>query len=176
MEFSLEKSLQILERTPNVLEHLLSGIHMDWIENNEGPDTWSPFDIVGHLLHGEVTDWIPRLEKVLLDEGDKVFVKFNREAMFQESKGKDMQQLLLEFKQARSKNLALLHSKNLKANDFSKTAEHPALGMVTLRQLIATWTVHDLTHTNQICRVMAKQYQFQIGPWLQYINLLNKKS
>lgn len=176
MEFTIEKSVEILERTPGVLVELLSEIHVDWIDNNEGPETWSPFDIVGHMLHGEKTDWVPRIEIVLSDRGNKVFEPFDRFAMFQESKGKNMGQLLFEFKQARISNLNWLQSKQLQASDLGKTAEHPTLGIVTLRQLIATWAVHDLTHLNQICRVMARQYEYQIGPWVQYINLFRRKS
>lgn len=175
MDFNLEKSLQLLERTPAVLKLLLNGLDDDWTKNNEGGDTWSPFDVVGHLLHGEITDWIPRLEKILADEGDKNFVPFDRFAQFKESEGKTLAQLLDEFAAARARNLAILKSKDITVADYQKTGVHPVFGDVTLVQLLSTWTVHDLSHINQITRVMAKQYRTATGPWIEYLSVLSDR-
>lgn len=171
MEFDINKTLEVLERTPKVLDALLSGLADEWTMNNEGENTWSPFDIVGHLIHGEHTDWMGRLE-VILDKKDKKFIPFDREAMFRESEGKNLQQLLSEFKQLREINLQRLKSLNLSEGDLNKTGIHPAFGEVTLRQLLSTWTIHDLTHIAQISRVMARQYKEAIGPWLEYFRVL----
>ncbi len=175
MEFNLEKSLQLLARTPTVIKLLLNGLDDEWIRNNEGGETWSPFDVVGHLLHGEITDWIPRLEKILNEDGDKNFVPFDRFAQFNESKGKTLEQLLDEFIGARAHNLAILKAKNITPADYKKTGIHPVFGTVTLEQLLSTWTVHDLAHINQITRVMAKQYREATGPWLEYLSVLNDR-
>lgn len=174
MEFDLKKSIEILSRTPVVLEALLDGISEEWIANNEGDNTWSPFDIVGHLIHGEKTDWIIRMEIILSNDKNKEFDSFDRFAQFQDSKGKSLKQLLDEFKVLREKNISVLNSKNLDKNDLKKKGVHPALGEVTLKQLIATWTVHDLGHLAQISRVMAKQYTQEVGPWTQYLSILGK--
>lgn len=175
MDFNLEKSLQLLERTPAVLKLLLNGLDDDWTKNNEGGETWSPYDVVGHLLHGEVTDWIPRLEKILTDKGDKNFVPFDRFAQFKESEGKPLAQLLDEFAAARARNLAILKSKDITVADYQKTGVHPVFGDVTLGQLLSTWTVHDLSHINQITRVMAKQYRTATGPWIEYLSVLSDR-
>ncbi len=175
MDFNLEKSLQLLERTPAVLKLLLNGLDDDWTKNNEGRDTWSPFDVVGHLLHGELTDWIPRLEKILNENGDKNFVPFDRYAQFKESESKTLTQVLDEFIAARAHNLAILKSKNITVADYQKTGVHPVFGNVTLEQLLSTWTVHDLSHINQITRVMAKQYRVATGPWIEYLSVLSDR-
>jgi hypothetical protein len=171
MEFDLNKTLAVLERTPKVLQEILSGLPEDWTAHNEGEDTWSPYDIVGHLVHGEHTDWMGRLD-VILNKEDKHFVPYDRTAMFKESKGKNLQQLLSEFAALRKNNLQKLKGLSLTENDLNKTGMHPAFGEVTLRQLLSTWTVHDLTHIAQITRVMAKQYRDAIGPWLTYFRVL----
>ncbi|MDB5221788.1 MAG: DinB family protein [Chitinophagaceae bacterium] len=171
MEFDLNKTRQVLERTPRVLEDLLSGHTDEWIMNNEGEDTWSPYDIVGHLIHGEHTDWMGRLDSILNKE-DKRFVPFDRDAMFKESDRKSLQQLLSEFKELRKKNLQKLSGLNLTDDDLNKIGIHPEFGEVTLTQLLSTWTVHDLTHIAQITRVMANQYKQAIGPWIKYFRVL----
>ena len=171
MEFDLTKTIQVLERTPTVLEDLLSGLPDDWIMNNEGPETWSPYDIMGHLIHGEHTDWMGRLT-VILNKDDKHFIPFDRTAMFKESEGKNLQQLIREFKELRNDNLQRLKSLHLTDNDLDKKGIHPTFGEVTLRQLLSTWTVHDLTHIAQITRVMAKQYKEAIGPWVEFFRVL----
>ena len=171
MDFDLNNTFRILERTPGVLHDLLSGLPEDWTANNEGEGTWSPYDIVGHLIHGEHTDWMGRLD-VILNKENKHFVPFNRTAMFTESEGKSLEQLLDEFAALRKINLEKLRSLQLTDNDLNKTGIHPAFVEVTLGQLLSTWTVHDLTHIAQITRVMAKQYKDAIGPWLQYFRVL----
>lgn len=174
MDFSLEKSFEILERTPNVLELMLKDLSDEWIMNNEGPETWSPFDIVGHLIHGEQTDWIARTKIILSNSDEKEFKPFDRFAQFEESKGKTMNQLLVEFKKAREENLRILKSFNLTKADLDKTGIHPKFGNVTLSQLLSTWTIHDLSHIAQIARVMCKQYKDAVGPWAEYLPILQK--
>ncbi|KAB2878774.1 DinB family protein [bacterium] len=172
MKFDLNQAIEILERTPKIMESMLSGLSDEWIMNNEGEGTWCPFDIIGHLIHGEKTDWVPRMEIILSDQTDKRFEPFDRFAQFQSSEGKNLLQLLVEFKTLRAANLEDLRSKRLTANDLQKTGVHPAFGAVTLGQLISTWAVHDLTHITQIARVMAKQYKDEVGPWVEYLRVL----
>ncbi|UFH54224.1 DinB family protein [Spirosoma sp. KNUC1025] len=172
MNFSLEKSFDVLERTPAVLDTMLQGISADWTSVNEGDGTWSVYDVIGHLIHGEKTDWIPRAELILSDKPDKTFAPFDRFAQFDESPGKSLAQLLDEFKALRQQNMAWLRSKNPGGNDFEKTGIHPAFGSVTLSQLLATWAVHDLNHIAQIVRVMAYQYKSAVGPWIEYLRIL----
>lgn len=174
MNFDLNKSIDILQRTPPVLELLLKDISNDWSMNNEGTDTFSPFDVLGHLIHGEKTDWVPRMEIMLSDKQDKSFQPYDRFAQFEESKGKTINQLLTEFKLLRKQNIQLLQSKNLSEHDLTKTGIHPKFGSVTLKQLIATWTVHDLSHIAQIVRVMCKHYKQDVGPWIEYLPILNR--
>lgn len=174
MEFDLKKSLEILERTPSVLEYLLRGISEEWSMNDEGEETFSPYDVIGHLIHGERTDWMVRIEIILSDANDRTFEPFDRFAQFEESDGIPLNDLLTEFKVARDRNLRILLSKNLTEEDLNKTGIHPELGKVTLRQLISTWTVHDLAHLAQISRVMAKQYKEEVGPWQEYLSVLNR--
>ena len=172
MQFSLTKSLEILERTPLVLETLLSGLSDDWTLSNEGGETWSAYDVLGHLIHGENTDWIQRMEIILDENGDKKFKPFDRFAQFEESKGKSLMDLIAEFKSARNRNLDILKQMNLQESDLDKTGIHPAFGTVTLRQLLSTYVVHDLNHLAQICRVIAKQYREDVGPWVEYLRIL----
>ncbi|MFN0032088.1 MAG: DinB family protein [Flavobacteriales bacterium] len=174
MTFDLHNTMQILERTPSVLEAMLTNLAAEWTMANEGPDTFSPFDVVGHLVHGEKTDWIPRLEIVLSHGADRVFEPYDRFAQYTESKGKDMTQLLAEFRALRQANLEILKSKNLKASDMDRKGVHPSLGTVTLRELLATWAVHDLSHLSQITRVMCKQYKAEVGPWKAYLPVLTR--
>jgi hypothetical protein len=174
MEFDLKKSLEILERTPSVLEYLLRGISEEWSLNDEGDETFSPYDVVGHLIHGERTDWMVRMEIILSDSENKTFEPFDRFAQFEESDGIPLNDLLTQFKVARDRNLRILLSKNLSDQDLNKTGIHPELGIVTLRQLISTWVVHDLAHLAQISRVMAKQYAEEVGPWKEYLSILTK--
>lgn len=173
MKYDLNKSIEILERTPTVLTILLSTLSDDWTMNNEGPETFSPYDVVGHLLHGEKTDWPARIG-LILEEGTAVpFTPYDRFAMYEESKGKLLPELLDEFSSLRMKNLTWLKALGLTEESFDKKGMHPSLGEVTLRQLLSTWVIHDLTHLSQITRVMAKQYKEEIGPWLQYFRVMN---
>ncbi len=174
MDFNLSKSLEILQRTPDTLFALLQGISSDWTSTNEGGDTWSVYDVIGHLIHGEKTDWLQRIEIILSGNKDKTFVPFDRFAQFEENKGKTLAALLAEFKSVREKNIKSLQSLHLTKNDFTQKGIHPALGEVTLSQLIATWTVHDLNHLAQIARVMAKQYKSETGPWIEYLSILKQ--
>ncbi len=171
--FSIDKALEILEKTPKTISTLLENLSDEWIFSNEGEETWSPFDVVGHLIHGEKTDWAQRLNKVLSDD-DKHFEPFDRFAQFESSKGRSLQQLLSEFETLRTKNLTILKSLNISEVDLQKTGIHPDFGEVTLRQLLATWVTHDLGHIAQIARVMAKQYTHEVGPWTAYISILKK--
>jgi len=172
MNFNLEKSIEILERTPDVINTLLQNISDEWTTNNEGGESWSAYDIVGHLIHGELTDWIPRADIILSDNPNKAFTAFNRFAQFDESKGKSLQQLLDEFKLLRKKNIEHLKSKKITADALELQGIHPAFGEVTLAQLLSTWVVHDLNHIAQISRVMAKQYKEAVGPWTAYLRIL----
>lgn len=176
MNFTAEKSIEILARTPAVLEAMLKDVSADWTTSNEGGETWSAFDVLGHLVHGEKTDWIPRAEIILSDAPDKTFEPFDRFAQFEESRGKTSAQLLDEFKSWRKRNIGVLRSKNLTAEDLNKKGVHPAFGEVTLAQLLAAWTVHDLDHVAQISRVMAKQYKEDVGPWAEYLGILNTRT
>ena len=172
MKFNLDKTIEVLERTPLLLEALLKDLSGDWTMSNEGAESWSPYDIVGHLIHGEKTDWIKRLEIILSEDGNKTFEPFDRFAQFEESKGKTMNQLLTEFKEIRKSNLQILKTKNITSSDFGKKGIHPALGEATLANLLSTWAVHDLNHLSQISRVMAKQYKEEVGPWIEYLPIL----
>jgi DinB superfamily len=172
MKFSLEKSIEILDRTPAVLSTLLKGIAQDWTSNNEGKDTWSVYDIIGHLIHGEKTDWVPRAKIILSQNSNKNFEVFDRFAQFEESKEKSLTELLDEFDRLRKENLDWLRSAKITEDDLEKKGFHPAFGEVTLSQLLATWAVHDLNHIAQIARVMSKQYQSAVGPWTAYLKIL----
>lgn len=173
MKFDLNKSIEILFNTPAVLESLLHNLSNDWLYSNEGPDTWSPFDIVGHLIHGERTDWMERMD-IILNREDKHFNPFDRFAQFTESKGKSITELLKEFRGLREKNLATLKNLDLNDDKLDLKGIHPVFGEVTLRQLLSTMVVHDLGHIAQISRVMAKQYKDETGPWINYLPVLTK--
>jgi len=172
MKFQLNRSLEILSRTPDILEQMLSGLSDEWLLSNEGENTWSAFDVMGHLIHGETTDWVTRTKIILYAEGDKKFKPFDRFAQFNDSKGKSTEQLLHEFKQLRKENLTFIQQLNPDEKDLDKTGIHPAFGAVTLRQLLACWVVHDLNNIAQIARVMAKQYKTEVGPWVEYLRIL----
>ena len=173
MQYSLARSYEILDRTPAMLQALLAGLSDDWIMQNEGPETFSPYDVVGHLIHGEKTDWTARMKMILEFGNKKTFERWNREAMYEESEGKTLQQLLAEFALLRKENMIWFRSLNLLEADFDRKGMHPVLGEVTLRNLVATWVVHDLTHIAQITRVMAKQYKEEMGPWPEFFRILN---
>lgn len=172
MKYSLERSYEILDRTPAVLQSLLAGLPDDWVMPNEGPETYSPYDVVGHLIHGEKTDWTARTKMILKYGNTQTFVRWNREAMYEESMGKTLQQLLDEFAAIRKENMVWFKGLNLTEDDLDKKGMHPVLGDVNLRNLLATWVVHDLTHIAQITRVMAKQYKSEMGPWPEFFRIL----
>ncbi len=174
MKFNLEQALPVLERTPLVISEILKNLPAEWINQNEGPDTWSPYDVVGHYIHGEITDWIPRMEIILDEAGDKTFVPFDRFAQFRNSEGKSLDELLNEFAQLRKENIKKLIAANITEEELDKIGIHPAFGEVSLRELLAAWVVHDLTHVDQIVRVMAKQYGEAVGPWKEYMGILNR--
>ena|SRR5437899_5227367 len=175
MRFDLDEAIAVLARTPGALRASLSGLPAAWIQGNEGPGTWTPFDVVGHLIHGERTDWIPRA-RIILEHGPaRAFERFDRVAMFRESKGRTLDQLLDEFARLRSANLDTLRGFKLTPADLARPGTHPELGAVTLEQLLATWVVHDLDHVTQIARVMAKQYAGGVGVWTAYLSVLGDR-
>lgn len=174
MAFDLEQSQDILTRTPRVLNALLLQIPDEWGKQNEGPDTWSAYDVVGHLIHGEETDWIARAQIILEHGESKPFDVFDRLAQFEKSRGKSLAELLLRFEELRAKNLRKLASWKLTEAQLEKKGTHPDFGVVTLRQLLATWVVHDLSHVAQITRVMCKQYREDVGPWSAYLPILTR--
>lgn len=172
MAFDLNHSIEVLRKTPSVLHSLLNGLSDDWTRTNYGENTFSPFDVVGHLLHGERTDWMPRL-RIILEYGDtKPFEPFDRYAMYEESKGKSLDELLQAFAKLRKQNLDELIALKLTVKQLNRQGLHPALGTVTLQQLLATWVVHDLNHLHQIAKSMAYQYRNEMGPWRQYVTFL----
>lgn len=173
MEFDLQKSLEILDRTPGVLDNLLGGLSQDLTNNNEGSESWSPYDVLGHLVHGEQTDWLPRMELILSEKEDNTFEPFDRFAQFRNSKGKTTQQLLDEFRILRTNNLRAVRARNLGRKELQLKGFHPSLGEVSLSELLAAWAVHDLNHLAQISRVMAWQYRKAVGPWKAYLGILN---
>jgi hypothetical protein len=173
MDFNLTTGMTVLERTPNTLRSMLDGLSPKWTTANEGPDTWSPYDILGHLIHGEKTDWMPRAKIILTDGPSTIFESFDRFAMLKEPR-KPIATLLEEFAWLRTENLHTLSSWNVTDTQLELEGRHPQLGMVTLRQLLATWVAHDLTHIAQIARVMSKQYRDAVGPWREYLPLLDR--
>lgn len=172
MEHNLADTIALLARTPATLEALLRDLPESWTMRNEGTETFSAFDIVGHLIHGEKTDWMPRARMILSAGESREFEKFDRHAQEQESAGKSLSTLLDEFGRLRSENLRELRAMNLRAEDLGKRGKHPALGTVTLSQLLATWAAHDLTHLHQLSRVMAHQYRDAVGPWTKYLGVM----
>lgn len=175
MTYNIEQAISVLSRTPVVLTALLKDLPAEWTGSNEGGETWSPYDVVGHLIHGERADWMPRA-KILLDEGEsRAFDPFDRLAQFEESRGRTLGELLIEFAELREASLAMLRELNIGTGELEKTGRHPAFGRVTLQQLLATWVVHDLGHLAQIARTMAKQYSAEVGPWSEYLSILRDR-
>ncbi|MEO6222042.1 MAG: DinB family protein [Vicinamibacterales bacterium] len=172
MEFQFDEALPVLQRTPAVVRELLQNLPEPWIMANEGPGTWTPFDVVGHLIHGERADWIPRVE-LILQHGDSVpFPAFDREAMFAASKGRSLTELLDTFQLLRTRSLNRLSALGLTHADLARLGKHPQLGAVTLGQHLATWVAHDLSHVSQVVRVMAGRYSEGVGPWRSYLSIL----
>lgn len=174
MDFEYEQAVEVLRRTPASLAALLRGLPAAWITSAEGADTWSAYDVVGHLLHGEETDWIPRA-RIILEQGEgRPFDAFDRTAMFEQYKGFSLDQLLAAFERARAQNLATLDEWRITPEQLARTGTHPALGAVTLSQLLAAWVVHDLNHIGQIVEVLAHQYAGAVGPWREYLAILTR--
>jgi hypothetical protein len=175
VNFAFEDALPVLSRTPAVIRGLLGDLPGSWVSGTEGADTWSPFDIVGHLIHGERTDWIVRTE-ILLEHGEaRPFTPFNRFAQFEESRGQSLHELLDTFTELRAANLVRLESLGLQPEDLHRRGRHPELGPVTLGELLATWVAHDLSHIAQIARVMGRQYTEAVGPWRAYLPMLGTR-
>ena len=168
MQFSLDLSIDVLRRSPATLDALLKGVDPAWERGTEGPDTFSPFDVVGHLIDGEETDWIPRARIILARGPDRRFEPYDRFRHRKRNVGRTLESLLAEFAKLRSANLELLRSWKLTEAELGLQGEHPSFGPVTLRHLLAAWVVHDLGHLAQIARVMAKQYRSEVGPWAPY--------
>jgi uncharacterized damage-inducible protein DinB len=174
VEYQIEQAVEILRRTPATLSALLRGLPQEWTKGAEGPDTWSVYDVVGHMLHAEETDWIARA-RIILDEGEShPFDSFDRTAMFDKYQDYSLDQLLAAFELARSQNLATLSEWRVSREQLALTGRHPALGTVTLSQLLATWVAHDLNHIGQIVEVMAHQYSEAVGPWRAYLAILTR--
>jgi DinB superfamily len=172
MEHDLQDTVALLARTPSTLDAFLRDLPESWTRSNEGAETWSVFDILGHLIHGERTDWMPRARMILQFGESKAFEPFDRLAQERESQGKSLARLLDEFALLRGESLDQLRDLNLRPEDLARRGRHPALGVVTLSQLLAAWVVHDLTHLHQISRVMAHQYRNAVGPWSKYLSVL----
>lgn len=173
IRFSLADALDQLARTPRILDLWLRGLPQPWPDNNEGGETWSPFVVVGHLIHGEKTDWMPRLHRVL-EHGESVpFDPYDRFAQFRDSAGKTLAELLDEFAARRAENLRQLAALELDEQALDRVGRHPALGAVTVRQLLATWVAHDYDHVIQIARVLANQYADEVGPWRRYLRVIS---
>ena len=174
MDFDLTAGVSVLERTPHAFRAMLDGLPPAWTDATEGPDTWSPYVIVGHLAHAERADWIPRARIILAQETDRRFTPFDRFAQFRESEGKSLADLLAEFTRLREESLTTLAGWRLTDAHLELSGDHPAFGAVTLRQLLATWVAHDLGHIGQTARVMAKQYRDAVGPWRAYLPVMDR--
>ena len=175
MSFDLDRAVEVLQRTPASLDALLRGLDDTWIRATEGPETFSPFDVIGHLVDGEETDWIPRAKIILARGAAPTFERYDRFRHRTRNVGRTLPSLLDEFAALRAANLQLLRSWNLGVSDLDLPATHPGLGEVTLRQLLAAWVVHDLGHIAQVSRVMAKQYRDAIGPWVPYLPVVSDR-
>ena len=171
--FALDDALALLARTPGSVDALLRGLPRAWTTATEGANTWSPFDVIGHLIHGELTDWVPRAKLILEHGNARPFEKFDRFAQRDASSGKTLEQLLDEFATLRRRNLDELQSLQLTDADLDRPGLHPELGAVTMRQLLATWVAHDLDHVMQIARVLARQYSDEVGPWRAYLRVIS---
>ena len=171
--FAMEEAVAILERTPAAIDAMVRGLPAGWLAAHEGGETWSPFDVVGHLIHGERTDWLPRA-RTLLEHGEaRAFDRFDRLAQFTASDGRTLESLLDEFAALRASSLGELAALRLSEADLDRRGRHPELGAVTLRQLLATWVAHDLDHVAQIARVLARQYSDEVGPWRAYLRIIS---
>jgi hypothetical protein len=171
-QFKLPETIALLERTPVAFGALLRGLPDIWTQRNEGEDTWTAFDVMAHLIHGERTDWMARARIILQNGESRTFERFDRLGHIPESRGKSLDQLLDEFARLRRENLAALRALSLQSEDLARRGRHPALGVVTLAELLATWAAHDLTHLHQLSRLMAHQYRAAVGPWSVYLGVM----
>ena len=172
MDYQIDRAVEVLQRTPRILRAWLEDLSDDWALASEGEGIWSAFDVVGHLIHGERTDWMVRARQILDPASDGRFAPFDRFAQERESEGKTMNELLEEFSALRERNVADLAALDVTAEQLEATGIHPDFGEVTLRQLLATWVAHDLDHLAQMARVMAKQYRDEVGPWSEFLRVL----
>jgi len=171
MKFQIEQAVEILRQTPEALNSLLGNLSDNWTEKGDS-ENWSPFDIVGHFIHGEETDWIPRAEIILAQGENRTFMPFDRFAQFEKSKGKSLSELLETFAGLRKENIEILQKMNLTGEQLKLKGIHPELGEVNLEQLLSTWVIHDLTHIRQIVIVLAKKYSENVGVWKEYLSIL----
>ena len=172
MQHNLQHTILLLARTPATLDALLRDLPEEWTMRNEGGNTFNAFDVIGHLIQGERTDWMPRAKRILEYGESRAFDRFDRRAQERESQGKSLPQLLDEFARLRAENLAELRALNVTDRELNRRGLHPELGTVTLSQLLATWAAHDLTHLHQISRIMAHQYREAVGPWTAYLGVM----
>ncbi len=172
MEFKIEQAIDVLSQTPRTVKALLGNLSGDWTRSNGNSENWSPFDVIGHYIHGEETDWIPRAEIILAQGENITFEPFDRFAQFEKSKGKTLDELLESFADLRRKNLEKLQRMNLTPEKLKLKGIHPELGEVNLEQLLATWVVHDLTHIRQIVTFLAQKYSQNVGVWREYLSIL----
>jgi hypothetical protein len=174
MNFKVEEAIEILERTPQTISSLLSGLSDEWIFSNEGESTWSPFDVVGHLIEAEKFNWIPRIEIILSKGESETFPPFDRFSQLNQNADKNLDQLLVEFTELRKKNIEKLKTLIHPHTNLEQTGVHPDFGVVRLREQLSTWTAHDLSHFAQITRVMANRYYEDVGPWKKYLRIMKK--
>ena len=172
MQHNLQHTILLLARTPATLDALLRDLPEEWTMRNEGGNTFNAFDVIGHLIQGERTDWMPRAKRILQFGESRAFDRFDRRAQERESQGKSLPQLLDELARLRAENLAELRALNVTDRELNRRGLHPELGTVTLSQLLATWAAHDLTHLHQISRIMAHQYREAVGPWTAYLGVM----
>ena len=172
MEFEFDTATNVLERTPRLLNAMVGGLPDEWTSGSERHDDWGVFDVVGHLIHADETDWVPRAEVILRQGEDRDFPPFDRFGQFEKSRGKTLGELLNDFGAIRKNCLATVGGWNLTDEQLELRGVHPEFGEVTLRQLLATWVVHDLTHVRQIATIMAKKYEDAVGPWKSYLSIL----
>lgn len=175
MRFQVGKAVEVLRQTPYTIGRMLDGLSDEWTASSGNRENWGPYDIVGHLIHGEETDWIPRAEIVLAQGENRTFVPFDRVAQFERSKGKTLNDLLTEFAYLRNVNLETLVRWQLTPEQLALKGMHPELGEVTLEQHLASWVVHDLNHISQIARKMSAKYADEVGPWRAYLSILDGK-
>ncbi|PYI51005.1 DinB family protein [Paenibacillus flagellatus] len=174
MPFQIQEAIEVLERTPQTLETFLAGLSDGWLACREGEGTWNVSEVIGHLIEGEKSNWVPRLEFILREGESKPFPAFDRHSHLKEEPEKPIGQKLHEFKTIRARNIAKLQELVGDARQLERTGMHPAFGTVKVRELLSAWVVHDLTHIAQIVRVMAERYRTDVGPWSQYLGILKK--